>query len=120
MSSRFPHAIALALALFMFSTPAFGQSDGKISGTVKDASGAGIPGATVAATNLANKDYKTATTGADGSYSLALPPGSYTVAITLPGFRRSTHNVDVTAGGSRTLDVTLEAALSEEITVTAT
>jgi iron complex outermembrane receptor protein len=108
------------VSVLFASAPASAQSDGKITGVVRDSTSAALPGATVAATNQATKDYKTATTGADGSYSLALPPGSYTVAVTLPGFRRVTHSVDVTAGGSRTLDVVLEASLSEEITVTAT
>ena len=46
--------------------------------------------------------------------------GNYAVTITLPGFRRVTHTVDITAGGSRQLDATLAAVLTEEVTVTAT
>ena len=120
MISRFPPAIAVALSLLIISTPAWAQSEGKLTGVVHDATNAGIPGATVAATSQSTKDDRTATTSADGSYSLSLPPGTYTVTITLPGFRRVTQTVDITAGGSRQLDATLEAALTEEVTVTAT
>ena len=118
--SRFPRAIAVALSLLIISTPAWAQSQGTLTGVVRDATNAGSPGATVAATSQPTKDERTATTGADGSYSLSLPPGTYTVAITLPGFRRVTQTVDITAGGSRQLDATLEAALAEAVTVTAT
>ena len=117
---RFSRAIAVALSLLIISTPAWAQSEGTLTGVVRDATNAGIPGATVAATSQSTRDDRTATTGADGSYSLSLPPGTYTVAITLPGFRRVTQTVDITAGGSRQLDATLEAALAEEVTVTAT
>ena len=120
MIFRFPQAIAVALSLLIISTPAWAQSEGTLTGVVRDATNAGIPGATVAATSQSTRDDRTATTSADGSYSLSLPPGTYTVTITLPGFRRVTQTVDITAGGSRQLDATLEAALTEEVTVTAT
>ena len=120
MIFRFPHAIAVALSLLIISTPAWAQSEGTLTGVVRDATNAGSPGATVAATSQPTRDERTATTGADGSYSLSLPPGTYTVAIALPGFRRVTQTVEITAGGSRQLDATLEAALTEEVTVTAT
>ena len=107
------------LALLLIATPAWAQSDGTLTGVVRDTTNAGIPGATVAAATQSTQDHRSATTDADGSYSLTLAPGSYTISITLPGFRRVTRTVDVTAGGSGRLDATLEAALTEEVTVTA-
>ena len=41
MISRFPHAIAVALSLLIISTPAWAQSDGKLTGVVRDATSAG-------------------------------------------------------------------------------
>ena len=120
MISRFPYAIAATLLLLIIATPAWAQSEGKLTGIVRDATNAGMSGATVAATNQSTRDHRNTTTGADGSYSLSLPPGAYIVTITLPGFRRITRTLDITAGGSGQLDVTLEAALTEEVTVTAT
>ena len=74
MISMFPRAIAVALSLLIISTPAWAQSEGKLTGVVRDATNAGIPGATVAATSQSTTNSRTATTGADGSYSLSLPP----------------------------------------------
>ena len=120
MFSRFPYAIAVALALHSISTPAWAQSEGTLAGVVRDATNAGVPGATVAITGQATTDHRTAATSGDGSYSISLLPGTYTVTITLPGFRRVRQTVDIAAGTSRQLDATLEAAVTEEVTVTAT
>ena len=120
MIFRFTRALAVASSLLIISTPAWAQSEGTLTGVVRDATNAGSPGATVAATSQPARDERTATTGPDGSYSLSLPAGTYAVAITLPGFRRVTQTVDITAGGSRQLDATLDAVLAEAVTVTAT
>ena len=85
-------ALLLAAVAVAFGLPAHAQTtDGTISGVVRDASGAGVPGATLTITNQATKAAQTATSGADGSYSVSLAPGMYSVAITLKGLasRRS-------------------------------
>src|SRR3954468_17526294 len=112
--------VAVALATLVGSAPASAQApQGKITGVVRDGSGAALPGVTVTATNQATKASETATTGADGSYTLSLAPGAYNVGVTLQGFRRDTQIIEVAAGASKVADFTLEATLSEEITVTA-
>jgi iron complex outermembrane receptor protein len=93
--------------------------DAKIAGMVRDATGAGVPGVTVTATNQANKASQTITTPDDGSYSFAVTPGTYAVSATLPGFRTVTRTVDVAAGAAVTLDISLQAAMTEVVTVTA-
>lgn len=111
---------ALALAVVFCSTGVGArQSNGTITGVVRDPTGIAVPGVTVTATNPATNASQTATTGNDGTYSLALPPGAYTVAVSLQGFRRITRTVEVTAGGSAQLDFALQALLTEEVTVTA-
>src|SRR6266850_773096 len=50
---------------------------------------------------------------------VAVPPGSYSVAISMPGFRRVTQSVEVGAAGSPRLEFLLQPSLTEEITVTA-
>jgi iron complex outermembrane recepter protein len=115
-------AIRVALLLIAMSgtASAWAQAqEGKITGVVRDSSGAPLPGVTVTATDQATKTPRTATTAADGSYSLPVPPGAYVVAATVQGFRRDSQVVEVPAAASRAVDFTLEAALSEEITVTA-
>ena len=111
---------AVAIVLLTFGTLASAQDPvGKISGAVRDALGAGIPGVTVTATNPATNTSQTTTTGNDGSYSFSLAPATYSVTATLTGFRRVAQTVEVTAGAARQVDFSLEAVLSEEITVTA-
>jgi iron complex outermembrane receptor protein len=101
------------------SRPGWAQSsDGTIAGVVRDPTGAGVPGVTITATPQSGGAAHTATSSGDGSYTLAVPPGAYTVAISLPGFRRVTQTVEITAGASRRVEVTLQPTLSEEITVT--
>ena len=112
--------VVVVLVPLIGGGPASAQSDGRVSGVVRDATGAVIPGVTVTATNQATKDSRTATTAGDGSYSLSLAPGSYQVTASIPGFRRVTQAVDVAADASKQLDFSLDTALTEEITVTAT
>ena len=112
-------AIAVALISLTFTSSASAQSETRITGVVRDATGVVIAGATVTVTNRTTKDSRTATTGPDGSYSVAVATGSYTVAAAFPGFRGATQTVDVTAGEPKQVDFTLETTLTEEITVTA-
>jgi iron complex outermembrane receptor protein len=119
-SRRLLTLIVLAGFCLIISSPAWAQADGRITGVVRDATGGAIPGVTVTATNQSTNASETTTTGGDGSYSLSLSPGTYSVTATLVGFRRVAQVVDVASGAPRQLDVSLEPALSEEITVTAT
>jgi iron complex outermembrane receptor protein len=112
--------VAFAVASLLAGTPVHAQSDGRLTGVVRDTNGTGIPGVTITATNQSTSASQTTATAADGSYSLSLPSGSYSVAATLPGFRRTAEVVEVASGGSRSLDVSLVPALNEEVTVTAT
>jgi iron complex outermembrane receptor protein len=113
-------ATAIPLAAVLFGAPSWLQSQGKISGVARDASGAGIPGATVSAATQAGRDAQTATTDTDGRFSISVPPGTYSVTVSMPGFRKVTQSVDVTAGGSSQVEFSLQPLLTEEITVTAT
>ncbi len=119
MASRL---LPLALGLLFLIPPssAAAQQDARITGTVRDASGAAVPGATVTAVNQSTKATRSATTGTDGSYALSVPAGSYVVTVALPGFRRVTQTISLEPGASKPFDTTLEALLSEEVTVTAT
>ena len=111
---------ATSLAVLTLSMPVAAQPESRITGVVRDATGAGIPGVTVTATSNSTKETRTSTTGNDGSYSINVPPGSYAVTAAVPGFRRTTLEVEVPSGGSKPLDFSLETQLTEEITVTAT
>ncbi|MCU1323926.1 MAG: TonB-dependent receptor [Acidobacteriaceae bacterium] len=62
----------------------------QISGTVTDQTGASIPGAEVTATNGSTGLSRTVQTNGDGFYVvLNLPVGTYTIATTMQGFKKS-------------------------------
>src|SRR5437762_669882 len=111
--------LAAATAL-LATTPAFAQSTGQVTGVVKDSTGAVLPGATVTVTGADGAKHE-ASTSPDGSYTVSgLPPGNYSVSAAHFGFRTVLQQSQaVAAGGTLTVDFTLESNLSEEITVTA-
>jgi iron complex outermembrane recepter protein len=122
---RFPlGVIAMVLVDLLFIPPAWAftdmQSDGRLTGVIRDAGGTPMSDVIVTATNQSTNAAQTAKTGTDGSYALTLPPGTYGVTVQTQNFRRITRVVDIVAGGSRQLDFSLDPQLSEEITVTAT
>jgi iron complex outermembrane receptor protein len=120
MYSRLLVSIPVLLFSLFHATHAAAQSNGRITGIVRDTTGAVVQGATVTATNQASKTSASTVTADDGTYSLSVPRGSYAVDVTVPGFRRIVQTVEVAAGGSQKIELTVEAQLTEEVTVTAT
>lgn len=114
--------LAVALTALVAGSPAHAQpGQGNVRGTVRDSSGAGIPGVAVTVTNQSTGAAATATSGADGSYSVSVGPGVYSAAAALRGFaRQSRKDLKVEAGLSATADFSLQAQREEEVTVTAT
>jgi Carboxypeptidase regulatory-like domain len=72
MIRRLPLLLAFVLLGLSLATHAAAQ-EVSIKGVVRDATGGGLPGATVTATNQTTRESRSVTTGADGSYSLSLP-----------------------------------------------
>jgi len=78
---------------------------GAITGTVKDATGATVPNATVTARNVATNLELTTHTQSNGSYSFEnLPIGRYEVTFTAGGFEKETHP-SILVQGDRTTTV---------------
>src|SRR5262245_35889516 len=77
--------VALALLL---GTPALALAQATITGTVRDTSGAILPGVTVEAASPALiEKVRSVITDGSGQYRIeALRPGTYAVTFTLPGF----------------------------------
>jgi Carboxypeptidase regulatory-like domain len=77
------------LALLAMAGPLRAQSaTGQITGTIKDATGAVVPGATVVATGELTGSKRESITGKDGSFVIPLlPVSTYSVTATLQGFR---------------------------------
>lgn len=64
------------------------STSSQLNGTVTDASGALVAGATVTALNTATQVKSTAQSNQDGTFVITgLPPGDYTVTITKQGFQ---------------------------------
>ena len=113
---------AAVVGLVAASVSAGAQLAGKgaIRGTVTDATGASVPGASIVFTNTASNvktSYKS--TGA-GDYEASLDPGKYTVTVTLAGFKTFVQqNIQVDALQTFAVNATLQTGdVSEQITVT--
>ncbi len=98
------------LCMVLFQLGIYGQTfRGAINGTVADPSGAVVGTATVTASDNATGIVLKGTTTSEGQFSFQdLPPGTYTVSVTAPGFEKVTvSNVPVTAGNVYTVPVKL-------------
>jgi carboxypeptidase family protein/TonB-dependent receptor-like protein len=83
-------AAATVVALTVLATPVFAQSGAtaSISGTVVDSGGGVIPGATVVVKNNASGTVFNAVTNSAGTFSVpSLDAGTYTVTVSLSGFK---------------------------------
>src|SRR5881296_1280741 len=83
---------AMVLVVLVAAIPGFAQlPTGTILGTVKDASGALVPGAAVTAQNLETGTSRSTLTNETGAYRLAaLPVGRYDLRVELAGFKATT------------------------------
>ena len=109
------------LAICLSIAPARAQVlYGSITGVVKDAQGAAVPGATVTIVNKETNLTRDTVTNTEGTYNLVnVPPGPYDVKISLQGFREGVRsNVPVTIGQISRIDMALEVGtVSETVTV---
>jgi hypothetical protein len=105
------------------ATTASAQFDrGTITGTVKDAQGGIVPGATVTVTSTQTQQSRTTVTDGSGYYTFPnMSAGVYELTVELSGFKKiSRANLRLDAAGTMALDFTLEAgAVTESVTVTA-
>ena len=109
--------------VLLIAAPLFGQTNkGGIGGTVSDANGAQIAGATVTVTNIGTGQKVTVTTGESGTYSVqSLDPVAYSVAVEAKGFKKAViEPVKVDTAAVATANVTLETgSISEQVMITA-
>ena len=97
------------------------ETRGTIGGTVRDASGGVMPGATITVRNVAMATEVTVVTNAVGVYQAPyLIPGAYKVTAALSGFKTVTREVDVRIADRLEVDLALATGAAEEtVTVTA-
>jgi Carboxypeptidase regulatory-like domain/TonB dependent receptor len=124
MTVRISVVSVLSVVLGLVGRSALAQVDvttGRIVGTVVDADGQPLPGATIAAKSKATGLTLTGFTNTRGTYRIvSMPVGTYSVTASLSGFgSRSEPNVVITLGSAPTVDFKLDLApRSAAITIT--
>jgi len=109
--------IVLAIA----AAPLLAQSvTGSIAGTVQDASGAGVSGASVTVTNTDKNVAKNVQSDSSGNYSAPLLDiGNYTVAVEAKGFKKASHtDIKLNVNDKLTQNFSLEVGdVTQEVTI---
>jgi len=122
MMRRFIGLVGVALSCLVL-WPAAARAQSAIAGTVKDTSGAVLPGVTVeASSDVLIEKTRSVTTDGSGNYKIVdLRPGAYVVTFTLPGFQTvRRENVDLPSEFTATINADMKVgAVEETITVTA-
>ena len=120
---QIPVAAALllgAVAVSLAGTPAaFAQNaaSGTVTGTVTDATGAFVPGATITLMDPATKSVRTTVTNRDGAYVMPdVQPGTYNISATKAGFSKDEITGQVVDVGSQS-NASFKMAVGSENTV---
>lgn len=129
-------ALVAAVSTVMWPAAAVAQPPPRtaVSGVVRDASGAVLPGATITATATATAAVSggtatavapagaaaTTVTGGDGRYLVELPPGEFLIRVELDGFEAHDERLTV-RGAAMTRDVVLALPVyADTVVVTGT
>jgi hypothetical protein len=111
----------LTLVAWVVLLPAAALAQAVIAGTVRDPSGAVLPGVTVEATSpVLIEKVRSAVTDGTGLYRIEdLRPGTYTVTFSLPGFNTfKREGIELTGSFTATINVELKVGeLTETIVV---
>src|SRR5947207_446062 len=114
--------VGLGAFLLLVLVPALALAQAAITGVVKDASGAVLPGVTVEASSPALiEKTRSAVTDGTGTYRIVdLRPGVYSVSFTLTGFSTVKRDgVELTGSFTANINADMKVgALEETITVT--
>ncbi len=125
-SSRLGFTLFSSLLASLYPLPtllsAQTPTTGELAGTIKDASGAVVPNASVTLKSTDTGSVLSTQSNAGGAYRFSLlQPGIYLVTATAAGFKGSEKRVQVGLGGSVAVDLQLAVGTaSETIEVSAT
>ncbi len=116
--------LVLAIALASCAFAQSGAGLGSISGVVQDASGAGVPNATVVVSNEGKGIRRTLETSSSGQFTAPalIPDSGYKVTVSSPGFANyEATNITLSVGQNVDLHVALSvAATTTTVDVSAT
>jgi hypothetical protein len=122
--ARIDFKIALVMALAVLAVPSQASAQvlyGSIVGNVIDPNGASVARASVLVTDQATAVSQTVTTDESGTYQLVnLQPGTYTVKVTIPGFKAfERRDLPVEVNNVTRIDFRLEiGSIEQAVTVT--
>jgi hypothetical protein len=107
--------VLIAMLVFATCTVSLAQFSSSVQGTVRDSSGAAVPDAKVRLRNLGTDVTSQSPTNAEGFYRFnSLPIGRYSITVDQPGFQSQVIEVNVTAGQSRDVDVTMQVGTANQ------
>src|SRR5579864_1574733 len=113
--------LAVCTLLLLCVSSAAQSTTGRILGTLTDASGAAVAGATVVVTDVQRGTSRTAATDESGAYAIPdLQPGTYTIHVEARGFKRvERSNVQIEVATDIRADFSLQPGqVSETVTIT--
>jgi hypothetical protein len=124
MNGRFTRILVIVITVVALAAPvsAQGGNTATLSGTVVDPEGAHVPGATVVVKNTATGTTSETLSNADGVFSVpALEVGTYTVTVSLTGFKTAVINdVRLLPGAAASVKATLDVGNLEETVIVST
>src|SRR6202171_2695746 len=122
MSKKALQVLGVMLGVLLLCLPAFSQgSSGRIVGTVTDANGGAITGATVTIMDIQRGTSRPLTTDETGAYNAPnLTPGAYKVRAEFKGFKTTERqNITLEVGQELRVDLSLQPGeQAQTITVT--
>ena len=104
----------------LLSSVSTAQDTATLTGTVRDATGAVMPKASVVLKNTSTGSIRSLKTNSDGEYlAAALPPGQYDLTVVAEGFRKyQARDVTLRVAQKARIDVTLQVGdVNSQITV---
>ncbi len=109
-------AVLLCFLVALSAAATLQTETGKIVGTVSDARGAVIVGASVKLKRVDTAAERRVATDESGDFIVAnLPPGLYEIRVEAPGFATKALRTQVTVGSSISIDISLEIGTTEAI-----
>ena len=124
MRGREKACLAAWLMMLAIAVPAGAQiTTGTLAGSVSDAQGLGVPGATIVLISEGRRTRSApVVTGAAGDFVIAgVLPDSYTIEVTMPGFKTLTRQNVAVSGGERVAVGALKlevGGMTEQVDVT--
>ena len=119
---RLMFGLVLLTGALLISSTAHAQSTGSIAGVAQDTTDAALPGVTVEVASPALiEGVRAVVTDGTGNYQvISLPPGTYSVTFTLPGFSTMVREgIELSAGFSANVTMQMQVGgVEETITVT--